>query len=131
MSKQDYNYEFFRDEEVSKPKIFKVLDHQSDEALLDLATKRAQKAKIDISSPEKKALFLKAYNRKRLALAGVSKALKSWEVMPSRTEPTDSEPLAYWLNRQANKALSVTEGVTIDFRRPLEFDMILIPDKFL
>ena len=119
----------FRDTETVKPRIFKVFDHQPDHTLVEEAIEAAASTTVNLNSTENRSLFLKAYNRKRLALASTSKALKNWSVMPGRSEPADTDIFANWLNTQSNLSLASDSGIILDFKRPIILDLIIIPDK--
>ena len=120
-----------RESKGTRPKFFKVWDHQPDHTLVEEATDKARQAGMRLDSAENRNLFLKAYNRKRLALASVSKALKDWDCIEPRTEPADTDILSNWLNSQSVNAVGVQSEINLDFKRPLVFDMIFIPDRFL
>ena len=121
----------FRSSEPVKPRLFKVFDHQEDHLLVEEAAPEARKNNIKLDLPDLKKRFLRHYYRERLALAGTVPVLKSWDALPPKTEPVDDELLPNWLNTQGIKSLGVRDGLMLDLKRPIEIDMILVPNELM
>ena len=96
---------------------------------MEEAIPEATKNNIKIDRIDVRKRFLRHYHRERLAMASNLPLLKDWDALPFKSEPLDDEVMANWLNTQAVKSLAVTNGLIIDFKRPVEIDMILLPDE--
>ena len=64
-------------------------------------------------------------------MANSISALKQWDPLPEKSEPVDEEKLANWLNTQGVKSLATKDGLMLDFKRPIEVDMILVPNELM
>lgn len=98
---------------------------------MEEAIPEASKNNVKLDRIEVRKRFLRHYHRERLAMASNLPMLKEWEALPYKSEPLDDEVMANWLNTQAVKSLAVSNGLIIDFKRPVEIDMILLPDDVL
>ena len=91
----------------------------------------ATKNNIKLDRSDVRKRFLRHYHRERLALASNLPMLKEWDALPPKTEPLDDEVVSNWLNTQAVKSLAASNGLIIDLKRPIEIDMILLPNEVL
>ena len=114
-----------------KPRLFKVHDHEEDHRIVEEAFPEATKNNIKLDRLDVKNRFLKHYHRERLAMASTLPILKDWDPLPPKTEPVDDELLANWLNTQAIKSVAASNGLIINLQRPIEIDMILVPDQIM
>ena len=114
-----------------KPRLFKVHDHQEDHLLVEEAIPDATKNNVKLDRIDVRKRFLRHYHRERLAMASNLPMLKEWDPLPAKTEPLDDEVMSNWLNTQAVKSLAVSNGLILDFKRPVEIDMILLPNEVL
>ena len=64
-------------------------------------------------------------------MASTIEALKRWDPLPEKSEPVDEEVFANWLNTQSVKSLATKDGLMLDFKRPVEVDMILVPNELM
>ena len=122
---------FLRESENSRPKIFKIWDHQTDHQLVEEAMPEAQKSRAQLELPEVRARFLRHYNRNRIELAGTTEMLNNYDVITPKTEPSDTDMFANWLNSLTNRSMAIAGAPILDFKRPLVIDLILAPDYFL
>ena len=99
--------------------------------MVEEAFPEATKNNIKLDRTDVRDRFLRHYHRERLALASSLPILKEWDSLPPKSEPADDEPLATWLNTQAIKSLAAANGLIIDFKRPIEIDMIIVPDSVM
>ena len=116
--------------EKPKPRIFKVMDHQTDHELIERAMPEAMKQRAQLDLPEARSRFLRHYNRSRLALASKSPVLSQWEACAPVAEPADSDLFANWLNMQSHKSMAIRGAPIINLKRPLVINMMIAPDEF-
>ena len=114
--------------EKPKPRIFKIMDHQTDHDLVERAMPEALKNRAQLEVPQVRARFLRHYNRSRLALASKSPALSHWEACAPVAEPADSDLFANWLNTQSHKSMAIRGAPIINLKRPLVINMMIAPD---
>ena len=129
--KQHFTIIFFREKGRVKPRLFKIWDHQTDQAIVDKSAQTAAAQKVDLKNPEVRARFLKHYNRARLALAGKANVFQQWETITAKTEPAENDLFSNWLNALAMKSMAIQNELLLDFKRPLVIHMMLAPNSFL
>ena len=116
--------------EKSKPRIFKVQDHQTDYEVIERAMPEALKNRAQLEIPEVRTKFLRHYNRSRLALASKAAVVDHWEACAPVSEPADTDLFANWINMQSHKSMAIKGAPIINLKRPLIINMMLAPDNF-
>ena len=99
--------------------------------MVEEAFPEASKNNIKLDRTDVRDRFLRHYHRERLALASSLPVLKDWDSLPPKSEPADDEQLSTWFNTQAIKSLAASNGLIIDFKRPIEIDLIILPDQLM
>ena len=86
---------------------------------------------LDLNSNAVKASAIQEYRKAKLELVASSTHLQGYELVQPDQMPTDDLILAAWLIRNQTKALTSPDKTFMDFRAPIEFEALIMPQNLL
>ena len=108
-----------------------MMDHQDDATLLEEAKSDLAKVNITLGSNESRKAFLTQYKRAKLELIAKSPFFTDYEIVNDDQMPSSDTTLAAWLIRNQSKAIAANKTVFIDFRAPIEWEVLLVSDDVM
>lgn len=113
----------------NKAKLFHLVDQSTDEERLRQSTALAIIAGKDMTKQSQKKELLKKFSFQQLQLCKNVSILEPYEIPSMDQLPSREQTIISFLLQQQNQKMMLEKSSMIDFKSPIEIDLILLRDN--
>ena len=108
--------------------MFKLVDQTTDEEIIEMGCGMAAQNGFRITKDSQKKAFLKQYQFHQLQLCKDLMVMQQLELPVMDQIPDNDKTLLAFLLKQQNRTMTTDSPILLDFKAPLELDLILLKD---
>ena len=120
--------EIFRSNDNQKARVFKLVDQTSDDDIIARGCSIAAQNGLQMNRESQKKAFLRQYQFHQLQLCKDLAVLQQLELPSMDHIPDNDKTLLAFLLKQQNRTMTTDSPVLLDFKAPLELELILLKD---
>ena len=108
--------------------MFKLIDQTSDDDIIEIGCGIAAQNGFQMTRESQKKAFLKQYQFHQMQLCQDLAVLQQLELPTMDQIPDNDKTLLAFLLKQQNRTMTTDSPVLLDFKAPLELELILLKD---
>ena len=117
-----------RSNDNQKARVFKLIDQTSDDDIIEIGCGIAAQNGFQMTRESQKKAFLKQYQFHQMQLCQDLAVLQQLELPTMDQIPDNDKTLLAFLLKQQNRTMTTDSPVLLDFKAPLELELILLKD---
>ena len=121
----------FRADQPVKPRVFQVVDQMSDEQKIAQAVKLAAESGLALTKDSQKKEYLKQLKYHQMQICSEAPNMADYDFPSQEQVVSQDSTLTAFLMKQQHQSMLTDRPVILDFKAPLEMDLVFLQDHQL